>query len=206
MATENTRPIVISGPSGVGKGTLIDMLLASHPDRFTKTISHTTRPPRPGETDGNQYFFISEAEFASLVSQDAFLEHTLYSGHHYGTSSATVTDQQAKRRVVILEIDMDGARQVRDRGAVDARFVFVRPPSLEALEARLRGRGSESEGSLRRRLESAQREMAQLDSSHGLYDKVIVSDDLNKAYKELEQFVLGTATVAERAQAQPAGE
>ncbi len=189
--TIDTRPVVISGPSGVGKGTLIDMLLESHPTLFTKTVSHTTRLPRAGEKHDTNYFYISEAEFTSLVSRDAFIEHTQYSGNYYGTSVATVTDQTAKGRIVILEIDIAGAKQVRERGIIDARYVFIRSPSLEALETRLRGRGSETEDSVKRRLFNAEKELEQVRHHQGLYDSIIVSDGLDRAYKELEQFVLG---------------
>ncbi|KGQ07715.1 Guanylate kinase [Beauveria bassiana D1-5] len=195
MAKADNRPVVISGPSGVGKGTLIDMLLQSYPNRFTKTASHTTRLARVGEEEGVDYFYISQPEFKSLISRAAFIEYTLYNGHYYGTSIATVAEQTARGLIVILEIDVDGAGQLRKRGTMDARYIFVRPPSLEELEVRLRGRGSETEESVQRRLLSAQREMEQVDSCPGLYDKIIVSDDLGRAYKDLVQFVLGESEI-----------
>ncbi|PNP47795.1 hypothetical protein THARTR1_10480 [Trichoderma harzianum] len=183
-------PIVISGPSGVGKGTLIQMLHDAHPGVFTKTVSHTTRQPREGETEGDNYFYISKAEFESLISENAFVEYTYFSGNYYGTSKRTITDQMAKGLVVVLEIDIEGVKQMREATVIDARYVFVRPPSFEALETRLRKRSTESEESMERRLKQAKCELEQADTP-GLYDMVLVNEDTAVSYDKLEAFVWG---------------
>ncbi|PKY09075.1 guanylate kinase [Aspergillus campestris IBT 28561] len=188
------QPIVISGPSGVGKGTLIQKLFTTHPNTFALTVSHTTREPRPGEAEGVAYHFVSHDTFLSLISQNAFVEHALFSGNHYGTSKQTIMDQVAKGLIVVLDIEMHGVRQMRENSGsssgVDARYVFIRPPSIEALEARLRGRGTEREEDIRKRLAQARRELEY--AEQGVHDRVIVNDDLDRAYKELEEFVFGS--------------
>ncbi|PLN83402.1 guanylate kinase [Aspergillus taichungensis] len=188
------QPLVISGPSGVGKGTLIQRLINTHPNTFALTVSHTTREPRPGETDGVAYHFVSHDAFLSLISQNAFVEHAFFSGNHYGTSKKTITDQVAKGLIVVLDIEMDGVRQMRESNgsssSVDARYVYIKPPSLESLEARLRGRGTEKEDDIQKRLAQARRELEY--AEQGVHDKVIVNDDVDRAYKELEGFVFGS--------------
>ncbi|KAI0392734.1 guanylate kinase [Xylariaceae sp. FL0594] len=181
------RPLVISGPSGVGKGTLIKRLFAAHPDTFAFSVSHTTRAPRPGETDGVDYHYVSAAEFGRLVEADGFVEHAQFGSNRYGTSKATIREQSAKGKVVLLDIEMEGVKQIR-KSDIDARFIFVKPPTFESLEQRLRGRGTEDEDSLRRRLNQARVELEYADTP-GVHDVIIVNDDLDVAYKELEDFV-----------------
>ncbi|KAI0193535.1 P-loop containing nucleoside triphosphate hydrolase protein [Xylaria flabelliformis] len=181
------RPLVISGPSGVGKGTLISRLFDSHPDTFTFSVSHTTRAPRPGETHGVNYFYVQKSEFEDLIATDGFVEHAQFNGNHYGTSKATIEEQTAKGKVVVLDIEMEGVKQIR-KSSIDARFVFVKPPSFEALEQRLRGRGTEDENSVVKRLNQARKELEYADTP-GVHDIIIVNDDLDAAYKELEDFV-----------------
>ncbi|KAL4874229.1 P-loop containing nucleoside triphosphate hydrolase protein [Aspergillus karnatakaensis] len=187
---QDPRPIVISGPSGVGKGTLIQRLFDTHPDTFGFTVSHTTREPRPGEVEGVAYFFVSPADFSTLCSQGAFVEHAFFSGNYYGTSKITVDDQASKGLVALLDIEMQGVKQMKANASIDARYVFVKPPSLESLEQRLRGRGTESEEEVQRRLAQARVELEYADSQ-GAFDKVLVNDDVERAYKELEGFVFG---------------
>ncbi|KAI8625793.1 guanylate kinase [Xylariaceae sp. FL1651] len=181
------RPLVISGPSGVGKGTLIKRLFDSHPDTFTLSVSHTTRGPRPGESHGVHYFYVSMAEFENLIAADGFVEHAQFGRNRYGTSKATIEEQTAKGKVVVLDIEMEGVKQIR-KSSIDARFVFVKPPSFEALEQRLRGRGTEDENSVTNRLNQAKLELEYADTP-GVHDIIIVNDDLEAAYKELEDFV-----------------
>ncbi|KAL4917571.1 P-loop containing nucleoside triphosphate hydrolase protein [Aspergillus aurantiobrunneus] len=175
-----------SSPSGAGKGTLVQKLFDEHPGTFAFTVSHTTRKPRAGEIEGKQYYFISPATFATLIEQDAFVEHATFSGNQYGTSEATIAEQMAKGLVVVLDIEMDGVRQVK-AGGLEARYVFVKPPSFEALEERLRGRGTESDEDVRRRLDRARVELEFADVP-GVYDKIVVNDDLETAFRELEEF------------------
>ncbi|ERT02428.1 guanylate kinase [Sporothrix schenckii 1099-18] len=165
--------IVLSGPSGVGKSTLCKRLLAAHPGVFAMAVSHTTREPRPGEVHGVSYYYISQDEFARLIGADAFIEHAEFNGNLYGTSKQTVVDQAAK-------------------GDVDYRFIFVRPPDFATLESHLRGRGTEDEASVQRRLARARDEIAYAETP-GVHDKIIVNNDLDAAYKELHDFVIRKA-------------
>ncbi|KAK6524121.1 hypothetical protein TWF694_005784 [Orbilia ellipsospora] len=180
------RPIVICGPSGVGKGTLCTKLKSSNPI-FKPSISHTTRAPRPDEVNGKHYHFTTSSAFSTLLSQNAFLETTNYNGENYGTSKQTILDQSADNAIVVLDIDIEGAKQLK-KTDIQARYVFIKPPSFEALEERLRGRGSEKEEDVRRRLERAVVELEYADVP-GAFDKVIVNDDLEVAFTELVEFV-----------------
>lgn len=120
------------------------------------------------------------------------MEHAYFSGNHYGTSKQTIADQMARGLVVVLDIEMDGVRQIQENRAIDARYVFIQPPSLEALEARLRSRGTENEEQVQRRLAQARAEMEF--AKQGVHDKIIVNDDLERAYQELEGFVYRPAS------------
>lgn len=148
------RPLVISGPSGVGKGTLFKLLFARHPETFTLSVSHTTRSPRAGEQDGVDYHFVTHAAFEDLIAKDGFVEHAQFGGNRYGTSKSTIREQTDKGRVVLLDIEMEGVKQIK-RSDIAARYVFVAPPSEEELERRLRGRGTEKEESIQKRLTQA---------------------------------------------------
>ncbi|GAW15824.1 hypothetical protein ANO14919_052460 [Xylariales sp. No.14919] len=181
------RPLVISGPSGVGKGTLMERLFKSHPDTFALSVSHTTRAPRPGEAHGVNYFYVKMAEFEELIAADGFVEHAQFGSNRYGTSKATILEQTSKGQVVVLDIEMEGVKQIK-KSSIDARFVFVKPPSFEALEQRLRGRGTEDESSITKRLDQAKKELEYADTP-GVHDIIIVNDNLDAAYKELEDYV-----------------
>ncbi|KAK4234862.1 P-loop containing nucleoside triphosphate hydrolase protein [Achaetomium macrosporum] len=181
------RPIVISGPSGVGKGTLYNLLFQRHPDTFTLSVSHTTRGPRPGEQDGVHYHFVTKEAFLELKAKDGFVESAQFGDNYYGTSKATIEEQTAKGKTVVLDIEVEGVKQIRAQG-FPARFVFIAPPSEEELEKRLRGRGTENETAIQKRLNQAKVEL-EYAKVPGVHDKVIVNDDLEKAYKELEEFV-----------------
>lgn len=182
------RPVVISGPSGVGKGTLCQRLLDAHPGVFATTVSHTTRQPRPGEVDGKTYHFVSRPEFEALIAADAFIEYAEFNGNLYGTSKQTIIDQAASGSVVLLEIEMEGVKQLRKAGsAIHPRFVFIKPPSFDVLEARLRARGTDDEASIQRRLARARAELAYAET--GVHDMAIVNDNLDKAFRELNRFL-----------------
>lgn len=189
MAPSDTRPIVISGPSGVGKGTLYKMLFERHPETFTLSVSHTTRKPRAGEQDGVDYFYVTMEEFESLIEAQGFVEHAKFGSNRYGTSKKTIEEQSAKGKVVVLDIEIEGVKQVR-KSDLDCRYVFLLPPSVEELEARLRGRGTETEESIKQRLDRAKEEIAF--NEEGGFDKTIVNNDLKKAYEELEKWVYRT--------------
>ncbi|KAH8700389.1 guanylate kinase [Talaromyces proteolyticus] len=184
---KESRPIVISGPSGVGKGTLIQKLFEEFPNTFAFTVSHTTRAPRAGEIDGKDYFFVTPSTFADLISQGAFVEHAKFGGNQYGTSQKTIADQTAKGLIVVLDIEMDGVRQIQANPNIKARYVFIKPPSFEVLEKRLRGRGTEKDESIQKRLAQARVELDYAET--GVHDKIIVNDNLQEAYEELKKFV-----------------
>lgn len=171
---------VISGPAGVGKGTVVQALRQSHPEVWV-SVSATTRPPRPGEVDGVHYSFTSEEEFDRLVAEDGLLEWAVVHGRHrYGTPAAPVLETAAAGRPVILEIDLQGARQVRET-VPGAHFVFLAPPDWSTLVGRLKGRGTESPDQVARRLETARIEMAASEE----FDEIIVNDELGETVDKL---------------------
>ena len=174
--------VVITGPSGVGKGTLI-AALRDRIGGLRLSVSATTRPPRPGEVDGVDYFFLSREEFASLVESGAFVEHADYAGERYGTLKdqlASGPDDDA----VLLEIEVQGARQVRE-SLPGALQVFIAPPSAEDLRRRLESRGTDSPETIERRLAAASDEIA----AQGEFARVVVNDELSRASGELEAVV-----------------
>jgi guanylate kinase len=174
---------VITGPSGVGKGTLINGLLEQIPE-LELSVSATTRQPRPGERDGIDYHFLTPQEFRRRVEAGDFLEHATYSGNQYGTLRAEVQRRLDRGKPVVLEIELQGARQIRE-AMPDALAVFVAPPSREALRARLIGRGTDTPEEVDARLRTAERELeAQSEFSH-----VVVNDRLEQATDELAAIV-----------------
>ncbi|KAL8914455.1 MAG: hypothetical protein Q9171_000960 [Xanthocarpia ochracea] len=187
-ATQLHRPIVISGPSGAGKSTILKRLFAAHPNTFGYSVSHTTRAPRPGERDGIEYNFTSKESFFKIVDEGGFIEHAQFGGNYYGTSVQAVKNVAEKGRVCVLDIEMEGVKQVK-RTELHARFLFLSPPSLEVLEQRLRGRGTEDEESLRKRLDQAAKEM-EFSKVEGVHDKIVINDDLEKAYREVEEWIV----------------
>ena len=174
---------VISGPSGAGKGTLVKRLLERIPDAWV-SVSATTRDPRPGEIDGVHYFFLNDRRFDELIASNGLLEWADVHGKRYGTLKRTVLEQMHEGKQVILEIDVQGAFQVR-RIIPEAILVFIEPPSLEELRRRLVGRGTEDAESIERRMKTAEAELARKSE----YDKQLVNDDLEAATEELVAFV-----------------
>ncbi len=176
---------MITGPSGVGKGTLIRGLLERIP-ALELSVSATTRAARPGEHDGVEYHFMDGAQFDQHLAAGDFVEHATYSGNRYGTLRSELERRTAAGAPVVLEIEVQGARQVRE-GLPDAVAVFIAPPSREALRARLVGRGTDNSEQVARRLRTAERELeAQCEFSH-----VIVNDRLEQATDELAAIVRG---------------
>jgi guanylate kinase len=177
------KVFVITGPSGVGKGTLIERLLERVP-QLELSVSATTREPRPGEEDGRDYHFLTPEEFDRRVEAGDFLEHATYSGNRYGTLRGEVERRLSEGRSVVLEIEVQGARQVRV-AMPEAVLIFIAPPDPAALRRRLEGRGTDSEEAIERRLRTAEIELeAQAEFPH-----VIVNDDVQKAAAELEGLV-----------------
>jgi guanylate kinase len=174
---------VITGPSGVGKGTLIRTLLQRVPE-LELSVSATTRPPRPGEQDGVDYHFLSDAEFDRHVLEGDFLEHAGYSGRRYGTLRSELERRLAEGASVVLEIEVQGARQVKEK-MPEAKRIFIAPPSEEALRTRLVGRGTDDDEQRERRLATAKSELAAQDE----FDTVVVNDRLEDAADDLERVV-----------------
>jgi guanylate kinase len=177
------KVFVITGPSGVGKGTLIEQLLERVPE-LELSVSATTREPRTGEESGREYHFLSPEEFRRRIEAGDFLEHAGYSGNHYGTLREEVERRLADGRSVVLEIEVQGARQVRDAMS-EAVLIFIAPPSEEVLRERLEGRGTDSAEDIEQRLRTAETELG----ARSEFPHVVVNDDLQKAADELEKLV-----------------
>ncbi len=175
---------VISGSSGVGKGTVIKEFLQRHPE-FKLSVSCTTRSPREGEVHGINYFFLSKDEFKSCIDNNEFLEWAEFSGNMYGTQKDYVKTKLAEGKNLILEIDTQGALNVK-KIMPDAQLIFILPPSLEELEARLRGRHTETEEAIKKRLQTVKSEME--NSKH--FDFQIVNDSIENAVVNLEKVML----------------
>jgi len=187
--TNPPQPIVISGPSGTGKSTLLKRLFAAHPQKFMFSVSHTTRKPRPGEEDGVHYNYVTRPEFEALIEKGGFIEHAQFGDNLYGTSYEAVERVMREGKTCVLDIEMEGVKQMR-RSHLRARYLFVAPPSFEELERRLKGRATDGEVAIAKRLDRAREEM-EFAKTEGVHDKVVVNDDLEKAYKEVEAFCLG---------------
>lgn len=172
--------IVLTGPSGVGKGTLMKTLLVRHPELYY-SVSATTRAPRPGEVNGKHYHFIERSKFEQLVAHGEFLEWAEFAGNYYGTPRQAVLNQINSGKCVVLEIELEGARQVRT-SFPDAKSIFILPPSLTELENRIRGRGQDPEDAIRRRLHRAHEEIKAADE----FDIQIVNDDFETALQSIE--------------------
>lgn len=171
---------VITGPSGVGKGTLVAALRRRHPQIWL-SVSATTRAPRSGEKDGEHYFFMSREQFEQQVAAAGLLEWAEFAGNLYGTPRAPVSEHLAQGQPVLLEIELEGARQVR-RSFPQGFQVFIEPPSLEELERRIRGRGTDDDSAIERRLRRAREELA----AAAEFDAVVMNGDLDTAIGELE--------------------
>ncbi|MDJ0695227.1 guanylate kinase [Mastigocoleus sp. MO_188.B34] len=177
--------MILTGPSGVGKGTLMRTLLQRHPELYY-SVSATTRTPRSGETDGINYYFVSRTKFEQLVASGEFLEWAEFAGNYYGTPRQPVLEKVNSGKTVLLEIELDGARQVRT-SFPQAISIFILPPSLEELEKRIRSRNQDSEDAIARRLILAQDEITAADE----FDIQIVNDDFETALCSLEQAIFG---------------
>lgn len=176
--------IVLTGPSGVGKGTLLRRLLQQCPDLYL-SVSATTRSPRPGEEEGKHYYFLTREQFQARIDQNQLLEWAEYAGNFYGTLHEPVLREITQGHKVILEIELVGARQVRQKDP-DAFQIFVSPPSLADLETRIRRRGQDSDLAIARRLEQAKIELAAADE----FDFQLVNDDFSTALQRLKAKVL----------------
>ena len=183
MQDKKGEIVVLSGPSGTGKGTIVSFLLKTHKD-LVFSVSATTRAPRPGEEDGVAYHFISKETFGDMIARDEFLEYAEYVGEFYGTPKKPVYEHVAGGKYVLLDIEVMGARQVM-RSEPNALTVFIVPPSIEELERRLRGRGTDSEEKLVARLAKARVELEE--KVH--YEYIVVNDMVERAAAEIAEII-----------------
>ncbi len=174
--------IVISGASGVGKGTVLGIMMEKRKD-LSFSVSATTRPPRPGEIDGVHYYFITREKFEAMIAAGEFLEYDAHAANYYGTPRAQAEEKQS-HGPVLLDIEPKGAKQVKEK-APDAVLIFIMPPSVQELERRLRGRGDTSEEQIQMRMERATWEMEQ----RVWYDHVVVNDDPNRCAQEILKII-----------------
>ncbi|MFU0842734.1 MAG: Guanylate kinase [Burkholderia sp.] len=180
------RVFLVTAPSGAGKSSLVNALLKREPS-LKLSISHTTRDPRPGETNGREYHFVSEPEFLAMRERGEFLESALVHGHYYGTSRIWIERQIAQGNDVLLEIDWQGARQVRQH-FTHTVGIFILPPSIEALDWRLHHRGTDSEATITRRLLGAGAEMSHAPE----FEYVIINEDFDTALNQMQAIVIAS--------------
>ena len=184
--------IVVSGFSGAGKGTIMKELIKRY-DSYALSVSATTRDPRPGEVNGREYFFVSNEEFEKLIEEDGLIEHAGYVGHYYGTPRKFVEDKLAAGIDVILEIEIQGALQIRDQYP-DAVLLYVMPPSAEILRQRLVGRGTETEDVIDQRLKRAREESVGIEK----YDYIVVNDDLDECVERVNEIIIAAHNTPSR--------
>ncbi|MGB3209561.1 MAG: guanylate kinase [Desulforhopalus sp.] len=187
------RLFVISAPSGAGKTTILKRVMVQVPG-LVFSISHTTRSPRPGEQNGVDYHFVTRAEFLAMIDQGQFLEHADVHDNLYGTSSAAIDIQLKAGLDVILDIDVQGAAILREKGHLEATHIFISPPNLTELEKRLRGRGTESEEKIRLRMRNAETEM----SAAAAYEFLIINDTVGEAANLLMSIILAERAKTKR--------
>lgn len=187
MVQKGPRPLVLCGPSGSGKSTLLKRLLKEFPDKFGFSVSHTTRGPRPGEKNGVHYHFTNKNEMQAALERGEFIETACFSGNIYGTSKQAVDDVRRTGKICVLDIEIEGVQQVKQTD-LNPLLVFVMPPSIEELERRLRGRNTEDEDALKKRLQTAKREI-EFGQKQGNFHIIILNDNLDKAYSELREFI-----------------
>eukprot|EP01039_Chlorochromonas_danica_P004387 gene4387-4808_t len=176
-------PVVIAGPSGVGKGTLINKLLEAFPDLFGFSVSHTTRAPRPGEVNGVHYHFVSKEEFEDAVERGDFVEYAKVHTNYYGTSYQAIDSIRGQGKICILDIDVQGVQTVK-KSKLDCKYLFVAPPSLQDLESRLRGRNTETAEKIKVRLENAVAELA-YSKEEGNFDSILVNAEVEETFRQL---------------------
>lgn len=181
------RPVVMSGPSGSGKSTLLKRLIKDYQGCFAFSVSHTTRQPRPGESEGVDYHFCTRDEMTKEIEENAFIEYAEFSGNMYGTSKKAVEDVTQTGKICILDVDLQGVKSIKETD-LRARYVFIKTRNLKILEERLRGRGTESEESLQKRLATAS-EALKYAEEKDVYDLIVVNDEEDVAYEQLRGFL-----------------
>ncbi|XP_066155394.1 guanylate kinase-like [Euwallacea fornicatus] len=186
--TSDHRPLVFCGPSGSGKSTLVTRMMKEFPDKFGFSVSHTTRKPRPGEVHSQHYHFTTKEDMQNDIDKGKFIETACFGGNLYGTSWDAVQAVAKEGKVCVLDIDVQGVKQIKQT-SFKPFYIFVEPPSLEELEIRLRARKTESEESLNQRLAIAKDELVYGRTS-GIFDLLITNDNLEHAYSKLKEFLL----------------
>lgn len=180
--------VIVSGFSGAGKGTVVRELMSRY-DNYALSVSMTTRAPRKGEEHGREYYFVTDEEFEALIASDGLLEHAGYCGHYYGTPRRFVEEKLDQGYDVILEIEMQGALQVRDRFP-EALLLFIMPPSIDELRRRLAGRGTETSEIIEERMAKAREEALGIEQ----YDNIVINDDLEVCVKQLREVIEAART------------
>ncbi|KAJ8272978.1 hypothetical protein GJAV_G00095750 [Gymnothorax javanicus] len=186
--------VVVTGPSGAGKSTLLKMLMKEYEGVFGFSVSHTTRSPRPGEENGKDYHFVTREKMTEGIANGDFIENAEFSGNMYGTSKASVQDVQAKNLICILDVDIQGVMSIK-KTDLNPIYVSIQPPSMEILEQRLRHRQTETEENLQKRFERARKDM-ELSKEPGIFDLVIVNDNLEEAYGKLKDGLFDKLKIA----------
>ncbi|XP_051944549.1 guanylate kinase [Hippocampus zosterae] len=187
-AMAGPRPVVLSGPSGAGKSTLLNKLMKEYNGVFGFSVSHTTRNPRPGEENGKDYHYVTREAMQAAIAKGEFIESAEFSGNMYGTSRAAVDAVKARNLICILDIDMQGVKNIK-KTDLNPIYISIQPPSLDVLEARLRARKTESEENLQKRLDAAKVDM-ELSKEPNMFDVMIVNDNLEDAYGHLKDALL----------------
>mmetsp|Transcript_5407 Transcript_5407/g.6963 ORF Transcript_5407/g.6963 Transcript_5407/m.6963 type:complete len:197 (+) Transcript_5407:58-648(+) len=186
---DSARCVVIAGPSGVGKSTMIKAIMAKYPDQFGLSVSHTTREMRPGEEDGKNYHFVTKEKFEENVKEGKFIEHAVYAANLYGTSFAAVESVLQAGKLCILDIEMKGVQSVK-KSELNSKtcYVMLVPPSFEELEKRLRGRGDTSEEAIQRRLAQAKEEL-EMQEKKDFWDSILISDVKEETQARMLKFL-----------------
>ncbi|GMR51393.1 hypothetical protein PMAYCL1PPCAC_21588, partial [Pristionchus mayeri] len=184
-AMPSARPVVLSGPSGGGKSTILTRAMKEYEGVFAFSVSHTTRNPREGEQNGVHYWFSTKDEVAKMIERDEFLEYATFGGNTYGTSKKSVNDVLSSGRICVLDVELQGVRNLK-KSLNDAKYIFIRAPSVDELEKRLRARGTETEETLQKRLNHAREDMEEIAKDEKLFDYEIVNDDLESAYAQFK--------------------
>lgn len=189
MAQDTHQAKVLSGPSGVGKDTIIGELIKAHKELLAYSVSHTTRKPRSGEENGKDYWFVSHDEFRDGISKNLFVEHAEVHGNFYGTSVQSVKSLLDAGKVPLINVDVQGATRIRGGATIDAHYLFILPASMQQLEQRLRSRGTETEAAIQTRLRNSHAEVHRALTSQ-VYDLFLVNDDLALAVEECQRLLL----------------
>ena len=201
------RPVIVCGPSGAGKSTLIKMLMKKYPEDFGFSVRHTTRSPRVGEKDGVDYHFTDDETMREMISRREFVEYAQVHTRMYGTSIKAVQDVSNANRVCILDIDVQGVNTVmqaeREEERLKPLYLFIGPPSVDVLEARLRSRATDSEEAIEGRIKTASKELSAAESMP--WDRYIVNDNLESSFLEFENFVSRTREACKACRERSAG-